>query len=206
MGISKRLFGTAKDGTPVDIYTLQNSKGMKAEIINLGGVILSLYVPDKNGNSEDIVLGYDNLADYERPGPYFGALIGRYANRFENAEFELNGKVYHLYKNNGRNHLHGGLKGFDKVIWQADIIKQDGSESLQLTYRSRDGEENYPGNLDVKVIYTLTEDNSIKIEYFGVSDQDTVVNLTNHSYFNLAGHASGDILKRKRSEKSCRGI
>ena len=143
------------------------------------------------------MLGYDKLDGYLRKGPYFGAIIGRHGNRIEDSMFEINGIEYHLYANDGKNHLHGGLKGFDKVLWQAEIIEFDQDESLQLTYRSLDGEENYPGNLDVKIVYSLTNDNSLRIHYFAVSDKDTVVNLTNHSYFNLSGHCAGDILKHK---------
>lgn len=128
---------------------------------------------------------------------YFGAIIGRYANRIENACFELNGKKYELAKNDGRNHLHGGIIGFNKVVWNAEIIKENNNECLQLIYNSKDGEEGYPGNLHVKVTYTLTNDNELKIDYFAVSDKDTIVNLTNHSYFNLSGHSSGDILNHK---------
>lgn len=197
MSITKRFYGNTLEGTEVDIYTLSNSKHVTVEITNFGGIIVNLLVPDKSGKIDDITLGYDNLDGYLKNGPYFGALIGRHGNRIENAVFELNGKEYQLYKNDGENHLHGGLKGFDKVVWQAHIIKQGQDECLQLTYRSVDGEENYPGNLDVKVIYTLTEDNELKIEYFAVSDKDTVVNLTNHAYFNLSGHSSGDALKHQ---------
>lgn len=195
MSITSKLYGKTPDGTEVHIYTLRNSNGMVSEITNYGGIVVSLLVPDRNDKYDDVTLGYEKLDGYLKQGPYFGAIIGRVANRIENSKFEINGIEYSVYKNEGENHLHGGLKGFDKVVWQAEIIKQDQDECLQLTYRSKDGEENYPGNLDVKVIYTLTDDNALKIDYYAVSDKDTIVNLTNHAYFNLSGHAAGNILK-----------
>ncbi|WP_163192278.1 aldose epimerase family protein [Clostridium thermarum] len=197
MSITKRFYGNTADGTAVDIFTLKNSKGITAEITNFGGVIVSLMVPDKNGKVEDIVLGFDKLADYEKKGPYLGAAIGRYANRIGGAAFELNGVQYKVDNNEGENHLHGGFKGFDKVVWQAEVVNNNGTETLELTYRSKDGEGGYPGNLDVKITYSITEDNELRIDYHAVSDKDTVVNLTNHSYFNLSGHNSGDILGHK---------
>ena len=197
MSITKRFYGKTLEGNEVCIFTLSNSNGMVSEITNYGGIIVSVFVPDKRGNFDDIVLGYDKLDGYLKQGPYFGAIIGRHANRIEDARFEINGIEYHVNKNDGKNHLHGGLKGFDKVVWNAEIIKQEHNECLQLTYRSKDGEENYPGNAQVKVIYNLTEDNALKIDYFAVSDKDTVINLTNHSYFNLSGHAAGNILNHE---------
>jgi len=195
MNIQKSFFGNMPDGSQVDIFTLSNSNGMSVKIINYGGIIVSIKVPDKYGKIDDVTLGFDTLEEYRKFSPFFGALVGRHANRIENAEFELNGKVYHLAVNDGKNHLHGGTKGFDKVVWQAAIVgSEDGGQSLQLLYTSPDGEESYPGNLDVRVLYTLTEENELKIEYHAVSDKDTVVNLTNHAYFNLSGHASGNIL------------
>lgn len=197
MSITKRFFGKTADGTSVDVFTLKNSKGMSAEITNFGGIIVSLFIPDKEGKIDDVVLGYDNLESYEKKGPFFGAIIGRYANRIGGSRFELNGVEYKLSKNEGENQLHGGIKGFDKKVWNAKITNKDGAEALELSLRSADGEEGYPGNLDVKAIYTLTEDNELVIDYHAVSDKDTVVNLTNHSYFNLSGHASGNILHNK---------
>lgn len=194
MGIEKSLFGKMPDGTEIYLYRLSNKNNMSVGIINYGGIIVSIDVPDRNGHVDDVNLGYDNLEQYLKLGQYFGAIIGRHGNRIENAEFELNGVTYHLAKNDGRNHLHGGNRGFDKVVWQAEPVGSEDEPALQLAYLSPDGEENYPGNLDVKVTYTLTEDNSIRIDYFAVSDKDTVVNLTNHAYFNLSGHGSGDIL------------
>jgi aldose 1-epimerase len=193
MSITKKFFGNTEDGVSVDLYTLTNSNGVIVEITNYGGIIVSLQVPDRNGKHDDVTLGFDSFENYLKAHPFFGALVGRHANRIENSEFELNGVLYKLAKNDGKNHLHGGLKGFDKVVWNAEVRVQDGSECLKLTYRSKDGEESYPGNLDVTVIYTLTEDNGLKIDYYAVSDKDTVVNLTNHAYFNLAGHGSGNV-------------
>lgn len=194
MGIEKSLFGKMQDGTEIYLYKLSNKNKMSVGIINYGGIIVSIEVPDRDGNIDDVNLGYDNLEQYLEIGQYFGAIIGRHGNRIENAEFDLNGITYRLAKNDGNNHLHGGKRGFDKVVWQAEPIEKDGVQALQLSYLSPDGEENYPGNLDVKVTYTLTDDNSLRIDYFVVSDKDTVVNLTNHAYFNLSGHGSGDIL------------
>ena len=194
MSVEKSFFGKMQDGTEIFLYTLRNKNGMSVGIINYGGIIVSIDVPDRNGKIDDVNLGYDNLEQYLEKGMFFGAIIGRHGNRIENAEFELNGVTYRLAKNDGRNHLHGGNRGFDKVVWEAEPFVEGGAPALQLSYLSPDGEENYPGNLEVKVIYTLTEDNSIKIDYFAVSDRDTVVNLTNHAYFNLSGHGSGNIL------------
>lgn len=196
MSITKRIYGNTVDSTEVLMFTLTNSNGVVAEITNYGGIIVSLLVPDRNGKLDDVVLGYDKLEGYLKPGPYFGAIIGRHANRIEDSKFEINGVEYNVYKNDGENHLHGGLKGFDKVVWDTEIIQHGQKECLQLTYRSKDGEENYPGNLDVKVTYTLTDDNALEIDYYAVTDKDTVVNLTNHAYFNLAGHNAGDISKQ----------
>jgi aldose 1-epimerase len=193
MSITGRFFGKTKDGKDVQLFTLTNSRGMKVESTNFGGIIVSISVPDKNGKLDDVTLGYDKLEGYLNQDKYFGALIGRHANRIEDAIFELNGRVYQLAKNDGDNHLHGGNVGFNKVVWTPEILNTDQGEYLQLTYRSRDGEENYPGNLDVKVIYSLSEDNALGIDYYAETDQDTVVNLTNHAYFNLSGHKAGDI-------------
>lgn len=197
MTITREFYGKTLDGKDAEIFTLSNSNGMVAKISNFGGVLVSLVVPDKSGKLDDVVLGYDRLEGYLRKGPFFGAIIGRHANRIENSSFEINGIEYKITKNEGENQLHGGLVGFDKVLWQAEIITKEKEEALELSYVSKDGEEGYPGNLQVKVIYTLTEDNALKIDYFAVSDKDTVVNLTNHSYFNLSGHASGNILKHQ---------
>lgn len=198
MGIKKRLFGVTDKGCTVHIFDMANTKGMEVSIINYGGRVVSIKVPDKNGNAADVALGYDNIENYlNDKGIYFGAIAGRYANRIEGASFILNGKEYKLAKNDGNNHLHGGIKGFDKVIWDAEVIKKDGEEKLLLTYMSHDGEEGYPGNLKVKVTYSVTEESELRIDYNAVSDKDTIVNLTNHTYFNLAGHDSGSILKHQ---------
>ncbi len=193
MLITKQAYGEI-NGKKVYSYTLTNSNGLKAEIINFGGTITKLYVPDRKGNFSDIVLGYDTLEDYISKGGYFGALIGRYGNRIAKGKFNLNGVEYKLAQNNGENHLHGGIKGFDKVVWDAEEMTFDNGIALKLFYLSEDGEEGYPGNLSCTVIYTLTNDNELKISYEAETDKATVINLTNHSYFNLGGHDSGDIL------------
>lgn len=192
MSITRNYFGTLPDGTAVDIFTLKNSKNMSVDIINFGGIIVSIRIPDKNGNIADVALGYEQLDKYIDNDAYIGALVGRHANRIEDARFELNGKVYELLKNDGENHLHGGGIGLHNVVWKAEVSKLNGIEKLVLTHTSPDGEENYPGKLDVTVEYSLSEENELKIDYNAVSDKDTVVNLTNHAYFNLAGHNSGD--------------
>jgi aldose 1-epimerase len=189
---SRQPFGQTKDGTAVDLYTLRNHRGAEAKISNYGGLVISLKVPDRNGKSGDVVLGYDNLADYIKSSPYFGAMIGRYGNRIAKGKFTLDGKEYTLAVNNGPNALHGGLKGFDKVVWEPKMRATPEGPALELRYLSKDGEEGFPGNLSVTAVYTLTEDNALKLEYTATTDKDTVVNLTQHSYFNLAGH--GDIL------------
>lgn len=197
MSISKMVYGETKDGEKVYCYTLENSKGMKAEIINFGAILTSLLVPDSEGKFDDIVLGYDTLEGYFENPAFLGSTIGRYANRIKNAAFELGGVEYALTKSEGENQLHGGITGFHKVLWEVAAVNDKESPSIELTYLSKDGEEGYPGNLKVRVIYTVTENNELKIDYDAVSDKDTVINLTNHSYFNLAGHASGSVLDHK---------
>src|ERR1035437_9578052 len=192
--IRKDSSGKTADGKPVAIYTLTNSKGIEARIITYGGAVVSLRVPDRNGKLGDVVLGFDSVADYEKHTSYFGALIGRYGNRIGKGTFTLDGNVYSLAVNNGVNHLHGGLRGFDKVVWDARPSTGSAGASLDLTYFSRDGEEGYPGNLTVKVVYTLTEENELKIVYSASTDKPAVVNLTHHSYFNLDCAGSGSIL------------
>jgi aldose 1-epimerase len=194
MSIKKQAFGKTEDGKNVDSYTLTNTNGLKAEIITYGGIVTSLQVPDRNGKFTDIVLGCDSLDDYAKKSPYFGALIGRFGNRIAKGKFTLDGVEYTLATNNGPNHLHGGIKGFDKVVWNAKQMQTDQGPALKLTYRSRDGEEGYPGNLSCTVIYTLTNNNELKISYEAKTDKATIINLTHHSYFNLGGHNSGDIL------------
>ena len=194
MSINKEAFGTTMDGEKVDLYTLTNTNGLTAKITNYGGIVTSLQVPDRDGNFADIVLGCDSLDEYIKGHPHFGTIVGRYANRIANGKFTLNGVEYTLAKNDGPNHLHGGIKGFDKAVWNAEQIQTDTTVALKLTYLSKDGEEGYPGNLNCTVIYTLTNDNELKISYEAETDKTTIVNLTHHGYFNLAGHNSGDIL------------
>jgi aldose 1-epimerase len=191
--ISSTAFGNTAAGISVERYTLRNQNGMEARIATYGGIVTHLTAPDRNSRFADIVLGYDSLADYIKDSPYFGALIGRYGNRIANGEFSLNGKHHKLAKNNGPNSLHGGLAGFDKVVWQVKdaVVSSDGPR-LTLTYLSRDGEEGFPGNLNVTAVYTLTNDNALRLDYTATTDQATVVNLTQHSYFNLRGR--GDVL------------
>jgi aldose 1-epimerase len=194
-GVQRNDFGKTPEGQNVDIYTLTNSRGAEAKITNYGGIVTSLKVPDRTGHLSDVVLGFDNLDAYLKGHPYFGAIIGRYGNRIAKGRFSLNGAEYKLAVNNGANHLHGGIKGFDKVVWNAGPLKVANGVALVLTYQSKDGEEGYPGNLSIKVTYTLTNRNELKIEYSATTDKDTVINLTHHSYFNLAGQGEGDILK-----------
>jgi aldose 1-epimerase len=184
--VTKEQFGTT-DGAEVDLFTLTNAQRMEVKITNYGGIITSIKVPDKHGELGDVVLGYETLDEYLRGSRYFGAIIGRYANRIARGKFSLNGTVYSLARNRGENHLHGGIKGFDKVVWQAKEISGSEGVGLELAYLSKEGEEGYPGNLHARVTYILTEKNELRIEYFATTDKDTVVNLTNHSYFNLAG-------------------
>jgi aldose 1-epimerase len=193
--ISKARFGKTLDGKRVDIYTLCNTNGVEARICNYGGILVSLKVPDRDGHMGDVVLGYDDLTGYLTNSPYFGALIGRYGNRIANGKFTLDDVNYTLATNNGPNALHGGLKGFDKRVWRAKVIQSADGPALELTYRSKNGEEGYPGNLKVKAVYTLMPDNGLRLEYTATTDKDTVLNLTQHSYFNLAGQ--GDILGHK---------
>ncbi len=190
--VTKQPFGKTRDGTPVDLYVLRNSKGMEAGICNYGGIVVWLKVPDKHGKLGDVVLGYDHLDGYLTNNPYFGCLVGRYGNRIANGQFTLDGVKYQLAKNDGPNHLHGGLKGFDKVVWSAKSYLTPDGPALELEYLSPDGEEGYPGNLSVKAIYTVTEDNALRVDFTATTDKPTICNLTHHSYFNLAG--KGDIL------------
>jgi aldose 1-epimerase len=190
--VSKEPFGQTKEGTPVSLFTLRNSKGAEARISNYGGLVISLKMPDRNGQFGDVVLGYDSLDGYLKETPYFGALIGRYGNRIARGKFALDGTTYTLATNNYPNALHGGVKGFDKVVWTPEVGTTPEGPSLKLTYVSKDGEEGYPGTLSVTALYTLTEDNALKLQYTATTDKDTVANLTHHSYFNLAGQ--GDIL------------
>jgi len=186
--VTKQPFGHTADGTAVDIYTLADGK-VETRITNYGGIIVSLRAPDRNGKLDDIVLGYDSLDQYIAKTAYFGAIIGRYANRIAHGTFQLDGKTYSIPKNDGDNVLHGGIRGFDKVVWAAKEIK----DGIELTYVSKDGEEGFPGTLTTTVRYTL-DGGALRIEYSATTDKDTVLNLTNHSYFNLAGQANGEVL------------
>jgi aldose 1-epimerase len=191
---SRAPFGELPDGTPVDVITLENANGLEVRAITYGGIIVSLKVPDREGQFADIVLGHDNLAGYLSASPYFGAIIGRYGNRIANGRFSLDGVDYELAVNNGPNHLHGGLVGFDKVVWKAETVATADTVGIVFTYTSRDGEEGYPGNLTVRVTYNLTNQNELIFDYHATADKATHVNLTQHTYFNLAGDGSGDVL------------
>ncbi len=193
--VTKAPFGKTLDGKPVDIYTLRNANGVEARIMNYGGIVVSLKCPDRNGHIGDVVLGYDTLDQYLTNSPYFGAMIGRYGNRIARGHFWLDDKKYTLVTNNGVNALHGGTKGFDKQVWNAQVVQSKDGPSLELTYVSKDGEEGYPGTLNVKAVYTVTGDNGLRLEYTATTDKDTVLNLTQHSYFNLAG--KGNVLGHK---------
>ncbi len=188
-------FGTTSDGQPVDIYTITNAHRLEVRAMTYGGIIVSVRVPDRAGKVEDVALGFDNFEGYLKNNkPYFGAIIGRYANRINDGKFVLDGVEYHLAKNNGANSLHGGLKGFDKVLWQASPFENEGGAGIVCTYTSKDGEEGYPGSLKTKVTYTLTDKNELVIDYEVTTDKPTPVNLTQHSYFNLAGEGKGKVL------------
>jgi len=193
----KRAFGKTGDGKQVDLYVLTNKNGVEADVTNFGAAVVSLKVPDRHGKTDDVVLGYDDLDGYLHDKSYFGATVGRYANRIAHGKFTLNGTTYTLAKNDGENHLHGGVRGFNKVVWEAKDVSIAGAAALQLNYLSKDGEEGYPGNLSVQVTYTLTNNNELKIDYAATTDKDTVLNLTHHSYFNLAGQGKGDILQHQ---------
>ena len=197
VSITKSFYGKTKDNKKVDLYSFKNENGMQVDIINYGGIITSLKVPDKNSNIEDIVLGYNKLEDYINENPYFGSIIGRYGNRIAKGKFNLNGNQYTLATNNDENHLHGGNIGFDKVIWEAETKINSNSSSLILKYLSRDMEEGYPGNLYTTVTYKITNDNSVEIKYEAQTDKTTVINLTQHSYFNLSGDFNQSILNHK---------
>ena len=197
ISITKKEFGKLKDGRTADLYTLENENGMKVEITNYGGIIVRLFVPDREGKIEDIVLGYDNLKQYFDDPNYFGALIGRYGNRIAEGKLELENNTYKLEINEKPAGypccLHGGKKGFNNQLWTAKEIEIDGKAGLKLTYLSEDGEAGFPGNLKVRVYYFLTEDNNLRVEYKAEADKQTIVNLTQHSYFNLKGHGEGTI-------------
>ena len=193
---SQSGFGSV-DGRKVDLYTLTNSRGAEARVITYGGAVVSLRVPDRRGRMGDVVLGYDDIDGYLNQTSYIGALIGRYGNRIARGRFTLGGREYRLATNNGENHLHGGVRGFDKVVWNARPVPASAEAALELTYLSRDGEEGYPGDLRVKVVYTLTDANELRVDYTATTNRDTHVNLTQHSYFNLRGAGNGDILDHR---------
>jgi aldose 1-epimerase len=203
-GVKKESFGTTADGAPVDVYTLTNAGGTEVRAITYGGIILSLRVPDRGGALGDVVLGYDTLDGYLKSSPYFGSIIGRYGNRIARGRFKLEGKEYKLAVNNAPNALHGGLKGFDKVVWKAEPFEKSGSVGVVFTYTSADGEEGYPGKLDSTVTYTLGDANDLAFEYHAVTDKATPVNLTQHTYFNLAGDGAGDVLGHELVLKASR--
>lgn len=194
MSIQRIDFGKTRDGQHVELYTLTNRNGLLARVTTFGGILTELHVPGRDGRPGNIVLGFDNLKQYEDGHPYFGAMTGRYANRIAHGRFSLDGKTYALATNNGPNHLHGGVKGFDKVVWSARAIDSADGPALELRCISPDGEEGYPGTLTVTVVYTLTNQNELRIDYKALTDKPTLVNLTNHSYFNLAGPGSGAVL------------
>ena len=192
--LKKQLFGKTSDGREIDLYTLKNKNGVEVGIMNYGGTIASIRVPDRTGKFGDVALGFDSIDGYLKGHPFFGVVVGRYGNRIAKGRFKLNGVEYKLAANNGENHLHGGLQGFDKAVWAARDVSEGLLPRLELTYLSKDGEEGYPGNLSAVVVYSLTDANELRVDYSATTDKDTVVNLTNHTYFNLAGAGEGDIL------------
>jgi aldose 1-epimerase len=194
-GVTEKTFGTLPDGRTVRLFVLANSAGTEVSVINYGGIIVALKVADRSGETGDIALGFDRLEDYLESSPYFGSIVGRYGNRIAEGRFSLDGSTYSLARNDGSNHLHGGLVGFDKVLWRAEAFSQGDSRGVVLAYRSPDGEEGYPGTLDATVTYTLTDANELVFDYRATTDRATPVNLTQHTYFNLAG--GGDILSHE---------
>ena len=199
MSINESDFGQMPDGQGASLFTLTNVNGAVAKITNYGGIVTELWVPDKHGRLGDVVLGFDTLEGYlseayTAANPYLGCIVGRFANRIANGRFTLDGTRYTLAVNNGPNHLHGGIQGFDKVLWQGQPVESDDGVGVRLRYLSPDGQEGYPGSLEVTVLYTLTDDNALRIDYAAATDKPTICNLTHHGYFNLAGQGSGDIL------------
>ena len=198
LSVLARPLGRTDDGKAVKVYRLTNERGMTLRAMNYGGIVLSLRVPDREGRFEDVVLGYDSLADYEEASPYFGAIVGRYGNRIEAGRFELDGAIYELATNNGPNHLHGGIEGFDKKVWEArPFVDEEEGAGIVFSYTSPAGEEGYPGRLEVEVTYTLTNENEVIFDYRATTNEATPVNLTQHSYFNLAGEGDGDVLDHR---------
>ncbi len=194
MSVKSEPFGTLPDGTAIEIFTLANAKGIQARIMTYGATLVSLRVPDREGKLEDVILGFDDLAGYLGTNPYFGSTVGRYANRIAKGKFTLNGTAYTLAQNNNGNSLHGGIKGFDKAVWKAEPVEAADAAGVKFTYLSKDMEEGYPGNLSVAVTYMLTNADELKISYEATTDKATPLNLTNHSYWNLAGQGKGDVL------------
>src|SRR5688500_17442172 len=192
--VDRSPFGTAPGGQPVEVFTLTNRQGVEARVTNYGGIILSLRVPDRDSRFDDVVLGYDSLEGYLRESPYFGALIGRYGNRIARGRFTLDGREYTLATNNGPHHLHGGHRGFDKVVWKAAPFSSDEGVGIVFSYTSPDGEEGFPGRLEAAVTCTLTHANTLAFDYRAATNKATPVNLTHHSYFNLAGEGAGTLL------------
>ena len=192
--VTQAPFGATPDGTPVQLFTLTNAHGMEVRAITYGGIIVSLKVPDRTGHVDDVVLGFDSLAGYIKQSPYFGAIVGRYANRIAKGRFTLDGKTYHLPINNGPNSLHGGLVGFDKVVWQAAPVRNDSGVGVTFSHTSPDGDQGYPGALTVHVRYLLTDSNQLVVDYDATTTKATPINLTQHTYFNLKGAGNGDIL------------
>lgn len=195
--VTRALFGATRDGAVVDVFTLTNANGLEMRAMTYGGIILSLRVPDRDGRLDDIVLGYDDLEGYLTDSPYFGAIVGRYGNRIANGRFTLDGETHQLETNDGPNHLHGGLRGFDKVVWDAEPLENDDGVGVIFTHTSPDGDQGYPGNLAVRVTYTLTDRNELVVDYFATTDRATPVNLTQHTYFNLAGGGRRDVLEHE---------
>jgi len=195
--MKKELFGILPNGDKVYLYAFQNENGLEIRVLDYGGIIVSLKVPDKEGHFADVVLGFDSLPDYLNEHPYFGAIVGRYANRIAKGQFSIDGKNYHLATNDGPNHLHGGTVGFDKILWQAKPFQEKASSGIRFSCTSPDGEEGYPGNLSCQMTYTLTNDNELIIDYRATTDKTTPLNLTNHSYFNLSGEGRGNILSHE---------
>ncbi len=193
--VSRASFGVTPAGESVDVFTLANASGVEVRAITYGGIIVSLRVPDRDGRLGDIVLGFDDLDGYVEGSPYFGAIVGRYANRIANGQFTLAGETYHLATNNGPNHLHGGVRGFDKIVWHAEMLESDSGVAVIFTYTSPDGDEGYPGTLFTRVSYTLTPGNELVVDYLAATDRATPINLSQHTYFNLAGDGRRDVLE-----------